>query len=102
MLLPVSAETNSIQVRFGPQATIEIVSFPDPTMHVRKGSGDIGADIWFCKLSSHVIVCIGLYWSTCSHMMVHKTKKTLQCPQTLSSCGVVGSGNEITIEMYKV
>ena len=25
----------------------------------RKGSGDIGADSWFCKLSNHVIICIG-------------------------------------------
>ena len=25
----------------------------------RKGSGDIGADSWFCKLSNHVISCIG-------------------------------------------
>ena len=29
-----------------------LVSFPDPTTHVRKGSGDIGADSWFCKLSN--------------------------------------------------
>ena len=27
--------------------------------HARKGSGDIGADSWFCKLSNHVIICIG-------------------------------------------
>ena len=32
-----------------------LVSFPDPTTHVRKGSGDIGTDSWFCKLSNHVI-----------------------------------------------
>ena len=25
----------------------------------RKGSGDIGADSWFCKLSNHVSICIG-------------------------------------------
>ena len=66
-----------------------LVSFPDPTTHVRKGSGDIGADSWFCKLSNHVIfffcIHVGLYWSTCGHVMVRKTKKTLQCPQTLSS-----------------
>ena len=62
----------------------EIVSFPDPTMHARKGFGDIGADSWFCKLSNHVIICMGLYWSMCSHVMVHRTKKTLQCPQILS------------------
>ena len=49
----------------------------------RKGSGDIGADSWFCKLSNHVIICIGFYWHTCSHVMVRTTKKTLQCPQTL-------------------
>ena len=37
----------------------QLVSFPDPTTHARKGSGDIGADSWFCKLSNHVIICIG-------------------------------------------
>ena len=25
----------------------------------RKGSGDIGTNSWFCKLSNHVIICIG-------------------------------------------
>ena len=71
-----------------------IVSFPDSTTHARKGSGDIGADSWFCKLSNHVIICIGLYGSTCGHVMVRKTKKTLQCPQTLFLACVVGSGSE--------
>ena len=52
-----------------------VVSSPDPTPKRRKGSGDIGADSWFCKLSNHVIICIGLYWSTCSHVMVRTTKK---------------------------
>ena len=50
-------------------------SYRDPTTHVRKG--DIGADSWFCKLSSHVIICIGLYWSMSGHVMVRKTKKML-------------------------
>ena len=49
----------------------ELVSFPSPTMQARKGSEDIGADSWFCKLSNHnyydyywdhVTICIGLYW----------------------------------------
>ena len=35
-----------------------LVSSPDPTPKRRKESGDIGADSWFCKLSSHVIICI--------------------------------------------
>ena len=51
----------------------EVVSFPDPTTHARKGSGDIGADSWFCKLSNHVIICTDLYWRTCGHVMVRKT-----------------------------
>ena len=73
----------------------ELVSFPDPTTHARKGPGDISADSWFCKLSNHVMICIDLYWHTCSHVMVHRTKKTLQCPQTLSLLSLrVGSGNE--------
>ena len=38
------------------------VSFPDPTTHARKGSGDIRADSWFCKLNNHVTICIDLYW----------------------------------------
>ena len=78
-----------------------LVSFPDPIMHARGKSGDIGAVSWFCKLSNHVIICIGLYWSTCGHVMVRKTKKTLQCPQTLFLACVVGSGNE-TRYMYAV
>ena len=72
-----------------------LVSFSDPTTHARKGSGDIGADSWFCKLSNHVIICIDLYWCMWGHVMVRKTKKTLQCPQTLSLLRV-GSGNETT------
>ena len=55
----------------------------DPTPRRRKGSGDTNADSWFCKLSDHVIICIGLYWSMCGHMLVCRTKKCLQCPQTL-------------------
>ena len=31
-----------------------IVSFPDPTTHARKGSGDIGTDSWFYKFSNNV------------------------------------------------
>ena len=38
-----------------------LVSCPDPTLKRRKESGDIGTDSWFCKLSNHVITCIGLY-----------------------------------------
>ena len=33
----------------------------DPTPKRRKGSGDIGTDSWFCKLSNHVIIRTGLY-----------------------------------------
>ena len=32
-------------------------------MHTRKGSGDIGTESWFCKLSNHVIICIDLQWN---------------------------------------
>ena len=39
-----------------------VVSFPAPTTHARKGSGDIGANSWFYNLSYHVIICIDLYW----------------------------------------
>ena len=52
-------------VRLMVAARSGLVSSPDPTPKRRKGSGDIGADSWFCKLSSHVIIYIGLYWSTC-------------------------------------
>ena len=31
---------------------LSIVSFPDPTTHARKGSGDTDADSWLCKLVS--------------------------------------------------
>ena len=41
----------------------------------------IGTDSWSCKLSNHVSD-IGRF--KCSHVMVHKTKKTdVQCFQTL-------------------
>ena len=61
-----------------------------------KGSGDIGADSWCCKLSNHVIICIGLYRSTCSHMMVRTTKKRPpMSPDPFLAC-VMGSGNETT------
>ena len=67
---------------------------PRPHPQRRKGSGDIGADSWFCKLSNHVIICIGLYWSTCGHVMVRKTKKMpAMSPDPFLAC-VVGSGNE--------
>ena len=39
-------------------ASINLVTCPDPTPKRRKGSGDIGADCCFCKLSNHVIICI--------------------------------------------
>ena len=45
-----------------------LVLFPDPTMHVRKGSGDNETNSRFCKLSNHVIICIGLHWSMCGHI----------------------------------
>ena len=46
------------------------------------------------KLSNHVIICICLYWSTCGHMMVHKTKKRPpMSPDPFLAC-MMGSGNE--------
>ena len=67
-----------------------LVSSPDPTPKRRR---DIGADSWFCKLSNHVIICIGLYWNTCSHVMVRTTKKRPQMsPDPFLAC-VMGSGN---------
>ena len=42
-----------------------------------------------------MIICIGLYWSTCDNVMVHKT----QCPQTLSLLRAVSGidGNKANI-----
>jgi hypothetical protein len=37
---------------------LTLVSFPDPTTHTRKGSEDIGADSWFCKLTESAITCM--------------------------------------------
>ena len=68
-------------VHFSIYVHVAVVSFPDPTTHAREGSGDIGADSWFCKLSSHVIVCTDLYWSTFGHVMVRKTKKHISVPR---------------------
>ena len=68
----------------------------DPTPRRRKGSGNIGADSWFCKLSNHVIICIGLYWSMCGHVMVRRNKKRpAMSPDPFLAC-MVGSGNENT------
>ena len=67
---------------------------PRPHPKRRRGSGDIGTDSWFCKLSNHVITCIGLYWSTCDHVMVRTTKKMpAMSPDPFLTC-VVGSGNK--------
>ena len=75
--------------------TCSLVPRPHPKR--RKGSGDIGANSWFCKLSNHVIICIGLYWSTCSHVIVRKTKKRpAMSPDPFLAC-MVGSGNETNI-----
>ena len=83
--------------------TMHLVSFPDPTTHARrKGSGDIGADSWFCKLSNHAIICIGFYWRTCGHVMVRKTKKTLQCPQTLFLVRGLGLGTRLPCTQQRV
>ena len=57
-------------IAYGPMIFIKLcislsrVSFPDLTTHARKGSGDIQADSWFCKLNNHVTICIDLYWHT--------------------------------------
>ena len=78
---------------------VALVSSPDPTPKRREGSGDIGADSWFCKLSNHVIICIGLYWSTCSHVMVRTTKKRPpMSPDPFLAC-VMGSGNETNVAL---
>ena len=64
-------------------------SFLDPTMHTRKGCGDIGNDSWFYKLRNHVTICIDCI-GTCAgcHENVSKTNKVLQCPRTLLEGGV--------------
>ena len=61
-----------------------LVLFPDSTMHVKKGSGDIGTDSWFCKLSNHVIRFV------LEHVWSHEVRKTKKCfnvPRPFSSLG---------------
>ena len=74
-LPPERMEEEGRLVKLGRGGGYCIVLSPDPTPKRRKGSGDIGTDSWFCKLSNHVIICIGLYWSMCCHMMVRTTKE---------------------------
>ena len=66
---------------------------PKPIPKMRKGSGDIGADSWFFKLSNRVIICIGLY-CMCSHVMMCMTKKMPAMSPDPFLALVMGSGNE--------
>ena len=74
-----------------------LVSFPDPTTHVRKGSGDIGADSWFCKLSNHVI-----FLHTCRFVLEHVRSRdgaqdqenASMSPDPFLLGGVRGSGTD--------
>ena len=82
-------------------SVVPLSPIPSPTTHARKGSGDIGTDSWFCKLSSHVILHTFVLRSRdylhrliLDHVVVCKTKKTLQCPHDLFPSQRVGSGNE--------
>ena len=77
------------------EACHDVVSFPDPTTRVRKGSGDIWADSWFCKLSNHVTRFV------LAHVMVRKTKKTLQCPQILLPLWGWGLGTRLVMTMTR-
>ena len=61
--------------------TCVLVSFPAARC------GDICIKSWFCTISNlHRFIlgsCNHLPWFVLDHMMVHKTKKMLQCHQTL-------------------
>ena len=73
------------------------------TLKAGRSRGGLGTrlDSWFCKLNNHMIICIGLYWSTCSHVMVRTTKKRPpMSPDPFLAC-VMGSGNE-TIDPHKI
>ena len=62
----------------------------------RKGSGDIGADSWFCKLSNHVISCIGfLLVHVRSRDGAHDQENAPMSPDSLPR-ERLGSGNETT------
>ena len=55
--------------------------------------------------SSIVIICIGLYWSTCGHVMVRKTKKRPAISSDPFLACMVGSGNETVfciLKLYQV
>ena len=73
-----------------------LVSFPDSTTHVRKGSGNIGAESWFCKLSSHVIILRRLVLEHVQSRDGAQDQENSSMSTALSLIRV-GSGNEINI-----
>ena len=87
-----------VHVTFAPPlgpyfATVSLVPRPHPQNEERVW-GHWCSDSWFRKLNNHMIICIGLYWSTCSHVMVRTTKKRpLMSPDPFLAC-VIGPGNE--------
>ena len=98
-LLIITSQTPSSSVQITSAYSVVQISSPDPTPKRRKGSGDIGTDSWFCKLSNHVIICIGLQWSMCCHVMVrtgaHDQEKASNVPRPFPHVrGAVGSGNK--------
>ena len=58
------------------------LQFPDPTMHARKGSGNISADPWFCKRSNHMIIFVFAHMQ--SHIGVQDQENAPICPLNLS------------------
>ena len=80
----------------GYEATLLVVSFPDPTLKEGKWSGDIGEFSWSCAPS---LVPIQIYAN--SHMiaeLAELTKNQLaQMSSDLFLTHVIGSGNETTL-----
>ena len=66
--------------------------------HPQEAKG-LGTLVLILCSASSAITCLDLCWSKCYHVMVDKTKKMPQCPQTLSLLlggGVWGQDQDIT------
>lgn len=61
-----------------------------PTSHVRKGSGDIVTDSWFCKLTNYVIFFLAL-----EHTMSGTQEQMFNVPRSFSLSE--GSRNKINV-----
>ena len=93
--------SRALAVRSAPRTLYIYRSFVPRPHHAREER------VWghwhrFLVVKAHTIICIGLYWSTCGRVKVHKTKKTLRCPQSISSCAWWGLGMRLHLPLVRL